>query len=201
MTIRIGKMHVASFETDPKHLGFVLARYHFVARMLHGRGLVLEVGCGDCTGMQVVKGVVGALIGCDLDVGDRAPIYCYKHDILDGPFHGPGGNPSLKWDAVYSLDVLEHISPDNENLFLRNICESLSENGAVIIGMPSLESQPYASELSKLHHVNCKTENELRELLSRHFYNVFLFGMNDSSLHTGYGPMCHYRLAVCSGSR
>jgi hypothetical protein len=34
--------------------------------------------------------------------------------------------------------------------------------------------------------------------LTPHFSNVFMFGMNDETLHTGYGPMCHYRLAVCT---
>jgi hypothetical protein len=27
-----------------------------------------------------------------------------------------------------------------------------------------------------------------------------VFGMNDEVLHTGFGPMCHYRLAICTGA-
>jgi hypothetical protein len=45
----------------------------------------------------------------------------------------------------------------------------------VIIGTPSLESQPHASELSKRHHVNCKTEDGLRETMERHFHSVYMY--------------------------
>ncbi len=79
---------------------------------------------------------------------------------------------------------------------MKNICASLKPRGTCIIGMPSLESQVYASPHSKAGHVNCKTEPELRALMLRHFQNVYLFGMNDGVLHVGFGPMCHYRLAI-----
>lgn len=192
MSVQLGAMHSASFATDPKHLGFVLARYHFAARMLAGLHSVLEVGCGDGTGAQIVRGSVHYLALIDADpnsVGER-------HDMVDdGPYD------LMPWDAVYALDVLEHIVPADEDVFLGNIVRTLKPHGCVIIGTPSLESQPYASELSRLYHVNCKTEDGLRETLQRHFHNVFLFGMNDATLHTGFGAMCHYRLAVCAGKR
>ena len=76
-----------------------------------------------------------------------------------------------------------------------------SSHSGVICGMPSLESQPYASELSRAGHVNCKTEEQLRQTLGKFFRNVLLFGMNDETLHTGFGPMCHYRLAICTGAK
>lgn len=191
-------MHSASFETDPKHVGFVLRRYHFVARQLVGRGAVLEIGCGDCTGARIVKQTVGHLEGCDIDRPSGFDVIRHhKHDILSGPLLFGGG----KWDAIYALDVLEHISPELENVALRHIAESLDDHGAVIVGMPSRESQPYASALSRLHHVNCKTEDELRETMSRHFWAVFTYGLNDYALHEGFGPMCHYRFAVCAGKR
>ena len=39
---------------DPRHIGFLLARYKFVAKMLAGRDAVMEVGCGDAVGTPVV---------------------------------------------------------------------------------------------------------------------------------------------------
>jgi 2-polyprenyl-3-methyl-5-hydroxy-6-metoxy-1,4-benzoquinol methylase len=196
MNVHLGSMHAASFSTDPKHLGFVLARYKFVAKMLKGYGRVLEIGCGDGTGAQIVQPVVGRLVGVDsqIPVAKYFTLEFEQHDILSGPFGG-------EWDACYALDVLEHIKPDDENNVLRNITECMTPDGALIIGMPSKESQPYASELSRLHHVNCKTEDELRETMSRHFHNVFMFGMSDEVVHTGFGPLCHYRLAIGVGKR
>jgi hypothetical protein len=34
-----------------------------------------------------------------------------------------------------------------------------------------------------------------------YFRNVFLFGMNDEVLHTGYYDMCHYLWALCSSPK
>jgi SAM-dependent methyltransferase len=203
MNIQLGAMHSASFRDDPKHLAFVLARYHFVARMLHGVQSVLEVGCGDTTGAVVVQSAVGYLLGIDKgdDLLPQARRIDFMHqDILEYPVVSPSMGKD-GWGAVYALDVLEHIALKDENRFFANINATLDPNGTVIVGSPSLESQPHASELSKLHHVNCKTEEGLRATLQKHYHNVFLFGMNDSTLHTGFGPMCHYRLGVCCGAK
>jgi 2-polyprenyl-3-methyl-5-hydroxy-6-metoxy-1,4-benzoquinol methylase len=65
------------------------------------------------------------------------------------------------YDGIFSLDVLEHIEKEDENVFMKNICGSLSEDGSVIICVLSLESQVYASEPSTIGHVNCKTAPDL----------------------------------------
>jgi len=193
--LQLGAMHADSWKQDPKHLGFVLARYKFVAKMVTGLDRVLEIGCGDCTGARIVIDVVNEWHGIDNNprLVNGAP-NTSEGDIVHG------GIP-LGWDAIYMLDVLEHIQPAHEHKALDNIRAALYPGGFVIIGMPSKESQTYASRLSKEHHVNCKTEDELRKTMQRHFNSVFLFGMNDETLHTGFGPMCHYRLAIGTGAR
>ena len=70
------------------------------------------------------------------------------------------------FDGVFSLDVLEHIVPENEGLFLENCLTSLDSNGMAIFGMPSLESQEHASAQSKAGHINCKSGVELMDLMS-----------------------------------
>jgi 2-polyprenyl-3-methyl-5-hydroxy-6-metoxy-1,4-benzoquinol methylase len=95
------------------------------------------------------------------------------------------------------LDVLEHIDAADEDTFLNNIKNSVRERGVVIVGMPSLESQEYASRLSKEGHINCKSGSVLKSLCEKHFENVFLFSMNDEVVHTGFSPMAHYIFALC----
>ena len=104
--------------------------------------------------------------------------------------------PDASFDAVVSFDVFEHIPATGEDAAMRRVVEALEPHGAVIIGMPSLESQSHASGPSQAGHINCKTEPQLREFMARHFANVFIFGMNDEIVHTGFGPMAHYRLAL-----
>ena len=101
------------------------------------------------------------------------------------------------FDAAYSLDVLEHIDPNLENIFLTNIVQSLKPNSQLIIGMPSIESQQYASELSKVGHINCKTQPDLKLTMEKYFNYVLMFCFNDELLHTGFHKMAHYNVAIC----
>jgi len=139
---------------------------------------------------------VGSLVGIDREDQPDYPGTFYRWDIVHvAPEIG------IQFEAVFALDFLEHIHPSMEIVVIDNMIRNLAKHGTCIIGMPSLESQPHASDLSRKHHVNCKTEDGLLATMQQHFYNVFMFGMNDSTLHTGFGPMCHYRLALCTGKR
>jgi hypothetical protein len=185
--VELGPMASQSWYDDPRHLGFVLARYKFVAKMLEGTRHVAEIGCGDGFGARIVKQTTR-----NLDLYDFDPAFKpdFVHDIVQAPL------PNL-YDAVFMLDVFEHIHPKDELKVLDNVCASLRTQGVFIVGVPSLESQSYASARSKAGHVNCKTGNDVRALMRDYFANVFLFGMNDEVLHTGFSPMCHYLFALC----
>jgi 2-polyprenyl-3-methyl-5-hydroxy-6-metoxy-1,4-benzoquinol methylase len=198
---RLGLMNNQVWHDDPRRLVFTLARYKFVSKLLSGKESVLEVGCGDAFASRIVKQEVKSLTVIDFDpifiadIEERSetqwPIKAAVHDMLQGPYPG-------KFDGIYTLDVLEHIQPDAENRFLRNVMASLDPAGALIVGMPSLESQAFASPQSKEGHVNCKSGKDLKRFLERYFSNVFLFSMNDEVVHTGFSPMAHYLLAVCA---
>ena len=40
---------------------------------------------------------------------------------------------------------------------IKALSNSLTDNGTLIVGIPSIESQPYASPVSKAQHINCKS--------------------------------------------
>jgi 2-polyprenyl-3-methyl-5-hydroxy-6-metoxy-1,4-benzoquinol methylase len=201
---KLGLMVNESWNQDPKRTLFTLARYKFVSRMLSGRKHVLEVGCADAFGTRIVQQAVGKVTAIDFDplfiadVKERMnahwPIDAFVHDILKGPVPG-------KFDAAYALDVLEHINEADEHQFIKNTLASLTPDGVAIFGMPSLESQAYASPQSKAGHVNCKSGEALKKALEKHFHTVFVFSMNDEVVHTGFYPMAHYLLAVGSHRR
>ena len=196
----LGLMTSAVWRDDPKRLLFTLARYKFVSKMLEGMTRVVEVGCGDGFSSRVVAQTVGKLAITDYDPlfieryqqSDKSKwereAFC--HDILEKPF-------LEKFDGLYCLDVLEHISPQDEDRFLDNCKQSLVDHGVAIFGMPSLESQVYASPPSKAGHVNCKTGKELKKTLEKHFRTIFSFSMNDEVVHTGFEKMAHYLIGLC----
>ena len=200
----LGPMMNQVWHDDPRRLTFVLARYKFVAKMLSGKKRALEIGCADAFGTRVVQQEVPSVVAVDFDpvfvkdvqsrMHERWPFECRVHDMLDGPLEPV-------FDAAYSLDVLEHIEAKDERRFLANIAGSLVDDGVLIIGTPSIQSQTYASPNSKAGHVNCKDAAELKALMLSFFTNVFMFSMNDEVVHTGFAPMAHYLFAVGAGKR
>ena len=197
----LGHYNTAGLLRDAKRVGFLFARYKFAAKMLQGNRSALEVGCQEGLGSLVLAQAVGHLVATDfykLHIescqrrfeGHHVNIEFRGHDILDSPL---GGN----FDGAVSLDVFEHIDPSQEDLYLGNIAKSLAEHGVFVLGTPSLESQVYASPASKEGHINCKSGEDLRQVCRRHFHHVFMFGMNDEVLHTGFLPMSHYLMALC----
>ena len=105
---------------------------------------------------------------------------------------------ALKFRTPGAAQVtLKHIPAQREETFIANVLASLAAHGVLIVGMPSLESQAHASPQSKEGHVNCKSGPELKALLEQYFSTVFLFSMNDEVVHTGFGPMAHYLIAMC----
>jgi cyclopropane fatty-acyl-phospholipid synthase-like methyltransferase len=172
--------------------------------MLSGCKHVLEAGCGDAFASRIVLQEVGALTAVDFDgrfvadansrMSDKWRFVCLEHDLLEGPVRG-------RFDGAYSLDVLEHIPARQEARFLANMIAPLVAHGIAIVGMPSLQSQAYASVQSREGHVNCKDQRDLKKLMQRFFHNVFMFSMNDEVVHTGYAAMSHYNLALCCGKK
>jgi 2-polyprenyl-3-methyl-5-hydroxy-6-metoxy-1,4-benzoquinol methylase len=195
----VGGMSHYAYEDDPKRIAFTAARYKHTAKLLEGCDRVLEIGCADGYFSRIVAQHVGSLMALDSDPkfieeaksrkSARWPVYFWYCDFL-----GPN-SPGLSYghfDAVYALDVLEHIQPDGEFLSrLRRVAP------VAVIGTPSLESQAYASMASVREHVNCYSLPDLRARLRKFYTNVFVLTMNDESLGTGFHGMAQYLLALC----
>ncbi len=202
--VTLGPWASDSLIKDPRHLAFVLARYKFCAKMLEGRNEVLEVGCGDALGLPIVAQTVGHIHAVDWDhrqldsnserLAHLENVSYILHDLNESPL-------SLSVDAAYTVDVIEHLEPTLESRFIENIVECLKPGGVLITGTPNITAAQYASPESEIHHINLKSYVSLRELMERYFENVFMFGMNDEVLHTGFGPMSHYLWSIAVGPK
>ncbi len=197
--VKMGLTSGSTYIKDPKRLVFLLSRYKFSSKMIVGKKSVVEIGCGDGFGSQLLTQTVDNYTGIDVDnvfiedacqrfAGDPGKEFL-SHDIISG---GPLDRP---FESAVSLDVLEHIPEAHEDKYFTNICNSLTHDAIFIVGMPSIESQPYASGGGE-GHVNCKTGERLSELTKQYFENALLFSMNDEVVHTGYLRMAQYILCV-----
>lgn len=201
---QLGLMTSHIWRSDPRHLGFLLSRYKFCAKMLIGKKSVMEVGCGDGFGLPIVLQSVKSVHGIDFDpifIENAKQINAERigvsFEVLDITQQQVGG----KFDAVYSLDVIEHIDVQDENTYLSHICAALNKDGVCIIGTPNIFASQHASVWSQQGHINMKDESGLRDLLLKFFDNVFIFSMSDEVVHTGFYPMAHYLMAIAVGVR
>jgi 2-polyprenyl-3-methyl-5-hydroxy-6-metoxy-1,4-benzoquinol methylase len=199
--VSLGLLKSREWIEDPRRFLFSQARYKFVSKMLAGRQNVLEIGCGDAFNVPIVMQEIKRLTVTDYDeefikdaiarVPPEYPYVAKVHNFLVGPIEGT-------FDAAYSLDVLEHIAANEERRFLGNILKCLTPEAVMLVGMPSLESQAYASPGSKAGHINCKSAPDLKALMGTFFHSVFMFSVNDEVVHTGYHKMAHYIIALAA---
>jgi cyclopropane fatty-acyl-phospholipid synthase-like methyltransferase len=172
--------------------------------MLSGKQRVLEVGCGDGFGIPVMLQTVDSVHGVDWEPllmdsnKERLNSYNCSFEIADVTKTVPGGKSEV-FDAAYSLDVIEHIPQNIEDKYYENICKSLKPNGVFIMGTPNITANEYASKSSQKGHINLKSHLDIHTLMNKYFHNVFQFSMNDEVVHTGFGPMSHYLLAIGVG--
>lgn len=201
--VELGPTASHTWRSDPRRLTFLLSRYKFVSKMLAGRKRAVEIGCGDGFGMRVVLQTVESVHGVDFD-----PIFIEwatahaKQERINAAYSTldiTKERPAGKFDSAYSLDVIEHIEPDKEHLYVSNIAAALEPEGVFICGTPNLTANEYASVWSKEGHINLKSASTLQKSMGEHFKHVFIFSMNDEVLHTGFHPMAHYLIALCVG--
>lgn len=190
-----------SLRTDPIHTAFVLARYKFCARMLAGKKYVVEIGCGDGFGIPLVAQFVSHLHCIDWDLQNVKNCQRRLSYLKNVSFECIDLNAStldIQADAAYAIDVVEHLHPELEAQFMKNVCHFLKPSGVLITGTPNITASAYASPQSVLQHINLKSMQTLRQLHETYFKHAFMFGMNDEVLHTGYASMCHYIWALAA---
>ncbi len=205
----IGNEHVAlgpyfSFivRKSPRRLLHLLSYYKFAAKMIGPSKRVLDVGCSEGFGTILLAEAAASCLGVDLDAdaiavanasvaSDR--LQFATMNVLEAD---PG-----RFDAVVTLDVIEHIFTEHEDAFVARLASVLDDHGVLVIGTPNLTSDQYANEHTRRGHVNLFSADRLRELALTHFHNVFSFSANDEMVHTGFAPLAHYLIALCVGPR
>ena len=203
-TLSLGPYFTQQLLDSPRHLLFTLSRYKFAARQLPQDSAVdvLELGCSEGIGtlMLAEKGHRVTAVDFDGDAIRHANETLNKPNITFVDANFLGGKFGDFYAAI-SIDVIEHIYQTEEDSFFETIRINLDADGICLVGTPNITAAQYASTHSQIGHVNLFTAERLVSLMKRYFQHVFLFGMNDEVVHTGFYPMCHYLLALGSGKR
>lgn len=190
--------------TDMRHLLITFARYKFAARMLgdEPKKSVLELGCNEGIGTLSLAQVASETLAVDFD--GRAIEWANKNianDKLKFVESDFLGKKFGMFDSVVSLDVIEHIEKEKEEVFLSTILNNLNDSGFAVVGTPNITASAYSCEASKIGHINLYDHQRLKNLFLKGFKNVFLFGMNDEIVHTGFLPMSYYIFVLACNKR
>jgi len=202
--VPIGPWTSYNLMRDPKHNLFVLSRYKFCAKMLEGKDFVVEIGCGDGFGIPIMAQAVKRLHCIDWDSRNLEGCARRLQHLKNVTYETCDLNTrslSLNADALFSVDVIEHIEQKNEDRFMKNLCSLMKKESVLLTGTPNIYAENYGSKNSKLLHINLKSPKTLRELTLKYFKYEFSFGMNDEVIHTGFGPMCHYLWSIGAEKR
>lgn len=207
--MELGAYYSNMINADIKHLGFTFSRYKFVSKMLmyKSKANVLELGCQEGLGALLLKQNMdlNRYVGIDMDedaikwnrggiLPDGLEFICCNFFCCEETCKG-------NFDAVVSLDVIEHIQKELEDEFCKVIKKSLKRDGIALIGTPNIMLAPYACEESRIGHVNLYDQKRLYRLMNKYFYNVLIFNMNDEVVNTGFAPMSCYIFALCCNGK
>lgn len=186
---------------------FTASSYKFAMKMIGNlyepdTKEILELGCNDGFGTHFVAEFAKMVVGVDFDKNAiemaRKTIGDNNIEFICDDFMGKQYGD---FDAVISFDVIEHISPEDEDKFMQTVLSNLKDTGTFIVGTPTLEQQQYAAECVVKSHINVYRGEQLYEMLKRYFHNVYLFTQNDEMIHTGYLRMANGLIAVCSNKK
>lgn len=200
--IVLGSYWTYVLKNTPRRMLFTLSHYKFAAKMIGPGKNILEVGCNEGLGTLLLAENANKVVGIDIDAAAiQAANENFSSDIVEFYNRDILGNCLGQFDGVVSLDVIEHIYPQNEALYFESICNNLSANGLCVIGTPNAEAEKYSNEMSRKAHVNVYSWDRLQASMEKYFQRVFLFSANDELIHTGFYPMAHYFIGVGVGKK
>ncbi|MBU1152828.1 class I SAM-dependent methyltransferase [bacterium] len=181
----------------PRHILFLLSRYKFAAKIIGEGKNILELGCGDGLGSIILSEFAESFTGVDFDeelinwakenLSSKNRTYILANFL---------GKKFGEFDGVISLDVIEHIYPENEDIFFATLADNLFHNGIAIVGTPNEDTKRFSQKKVNDAHVNLYNAERLKSSMEKYFNNVFIFSVNDEMIHTGYWPMAHYYIAL-----
>jgi 2-polyprenyl-3-methyl-5-hydroxy-6-metoxy-1,4-benzoquinol methylase len=116
-----------------------MARYKFAAKMFASRESVLEIGCGGAFCAPIILQTVRRLTVTDFDAIyiEDAKARMREPWTFDAVVCDIGKEPlSGRHDAIFALDVIEHVPQSEEDRVMHRIVDALEPNGRLSSACP-----------------------------------------------------------------
>ena len=169
------------YEDDPLKTIEGLARYAFARKFVDNR-YVLDVGCGARKGPFSLAQSAREVVGTDISQEavsyseERWPAKNLKYEVSDATSLSFADSV---FDVVVALEVIEHVH--EQARFLHEAARVLKNNGLCILSTPNKSVMSQDGIPQNPDHVREFCASELKELLSRLFSSVELYGQSPSN--------------------
>jgi SAM-dependent methyltransferase len=155
-------------------------RYFFAQRLARGKE-VLDLGCGEGYGSNLLAEVAERVTGIDLSAEaveharTRYPRTNLTFEVGDCR---KAGFPDHQFDLVVSFEMIEHIAEHEE--LLTEVRRVLKSDGVFVISSPDKKFYSDAEGYSNPFHVKELYARDFQLLLERHFSEVLIFSQKVS---------------------
>lgn len=129
---------------------------------------LVDIGCGEGRFLKEVAATYSEIQTLGVDYSERAIqlAQALNPDIrfeAQNIMHEPLSN---QFDVAVMIEVLEHIPSDEVNAFVKSVCDTLQEEGILILTVPHNNSS-----LADKHYQHFDSAN-LRNILEPHFSSI-----------------------------
>ncbi len=159
---------------------FNFYRYMFAKQFLKETDIVLDIACGTGYGTEYISQFVNKIIGADIDK-EIISENIYKYNLKNVSFEVQDAtNLTFKnnyFDAVLSMETIEHIPVDKVSSYLKGVKSVLKNNGLFICTTPQnlMGSVPVVPWHEKEYSLE-----EFKKLLSSEFKVIKTYGSKNS---------------------
>lgn len=150
-------------------------RYAWAEKLVQGRR-VLDAACGEGYGSYFLSGSAQSVVGIDIDAStiDHA---CRRYQAENLTFTSANALnlpfADKSFDVVVCFETLEHL--EDHDVLLSEFKRVLVTDGCLILSSPNKATYRDQANYDNPFHVRELYQNELENLLSRHFSNYVLW--------------------------
>jgi len=153
--------------------------YSMATKYIHEKNFVLDLGCGEGYGTNMLSHHAINVIGLDIDM-DSVAMATKKYKSKNCTFmHYNGETLPFKnntFDIITSFQVIEHIK--NEQQYLSEIHRTLKSDGLFILTTPNKALRGgEATKPWNKYHFKEYVSNELSNILKNYFSQISLLGI------------------------
>ena len=158
-----------------------LHRYHAITQLVKNKR-VLDIACGEGYGTNIIAGYARNAVGVDIDhesIAHAKKTYGNSNtsftqgSITQIPFD------DNSFDFVVSFETLEHVSMNDQHVFLKEIKRVLTSDGVLVMSTPNKHNYSIRYNHYNKYHLHELSDIEYIDLIKQYFNYQEVF-------HQGY---------------